>query len=129
MYKSTGKFIYIVDNSLIKVNIEVDPSIVNYYRNLVPKYINLNKTKYTPHITVIRNELINNYDILNKYNNKEIEFYYDGIVRNDNVYYWLRAFSVELSYIRYELGLKIYDDIAMAPDRFPSFHITIGNLK
>lgn len=65
----------------------------------------------------------------NLYENKEINFSYEGIICNDEVYYWLGAYSEDLEKIRVELGLSNISPITQPPDRGYRFHITIGNTK
>ncbi|KKN37368.1 hypothetical protein LCGC14_0764320 [marine sediment metagenome] len=56
MFKSEGRLIYNHTGDKYKLIVAVDKNIVEYYRRFVPKSIGLKKTKFNPHITVVRNE-------------------------------------------------------------------------
>jgi hypothetical protein len=112
-----------------KLNVEVDPEIVRLARALVPKAFRLNRTRYAPHITVVRNESIPDMTRWGQHEGTFIEFEYEGVVYNDDTYYWLRAFSPVLTRLRVELGLPESSEWSRAPDGFESFHVTIGNQK
>ena len=127
MFKSAGVLQY-SDNPL-KLIVEVDPDIANFARALVPKYIRLNKPMYSPHISVVRKAIPPNMDKWGKYNNQIVDFNYDSYVYNDELYYWLNVYSLDLEQIRFDLGLQPYGDVTLSPDFKHRFHITIGNLK
>jgi len=112
-----------------KLNVEVDPEIVRLARALMPKSTRLNRTKYAPHITVIRNETIPKMDLWGRHEGLFVEFEYEPIVYNDDTYFWLRAYSPVLTQVRLELELPESSPWSRAPDGFDSFHVTIGNLK
>lgn len=112
-----------------KLNVEVDPEIVRLARALVPKAVRLNRSKYAPHITVIRNEAVPNMALWGQHEGAFVEFEYEPAVHNDDTYYWLRAFSPRLVQLRLELGLFESSEWSRAPDGFESFHVTIGNQK
>ncbi len=112
-----------------KLVVEVDEEISRYYRYFVPKFINLKRQAFPAHISVVRKENPLNMEFWGKYNNKEVDFVYENVIYNDEVYYWLSAFSPDLEKIRLELGLSNISDITCSPDKKHKFHITIGNLK
>ncbi len=112
-----------------KLNVEVDPEIVRLARALVPKSIRLNRTRYAPHITVVRNEEVPKPALWGTHEGAFVEFEYEPIVYNDETYYWLRVFSSALTKVRLDLGLPESSEWSRAPDGFESFHVTIGNQK
>lgn len=112
-----------------KLNVEVDPGIVELARALVPKSVRLRRTRYEPHITVVRNEAVPKPGKWSLYEGIITTFEYDPYVYNDDTYYWLRVYCPLLTDIRRELGLPPSSQWSRAPDGFESFHVTIGNLK
>lgn len=127
---SSGTLKYdVTDKGFSKLTLSVDPGIVDLARALVPKYVNLRKQKYPPHISVVRNVVVHNHVNWLKHFNKEVYFSYSMNVFNDEKYYWLRAVSKELYSIRNELGLCDDDQWTKPPDGTRWFHITIGNTK
>lgn len=110
-----------------KINVEVDPELVRYYRALTP--IDLNSTRYAPHITVLREETPLKLEHWGKYEGKEISFSYSPIVNFNEIYWWLEAYSQELLTLRVELGLPPLSELARPPDGADCFHFTIGNRK
>lgn len=111
-----------------KLNVEVDPEIVRLARALLPKAVRLNRGRYAPHITVIRNEAVKS-DLWGAYEGVFVEFEYEPFVYSTDTYYWLRVFSSALTKIRTDLGLPESSEWSRGPDGFESFHVTIGNLK
>lgn len=127
---STGTLHYsYVKDYGYKLIVQVDPEIVRYARALVPKHIELNGTRYAPHITVIRRETPKVKDAWGDYDGESISFKYSPIVQTGKVYFWLNAWSDRLLEIRKELGLAPYRKWNRPPDGTDCFHITIGNLK
>ena len=125
MYSSVGKLRY-SEHYLV---VDVDSGIVELARALVPKALYLNRQRYAPHISVVRHEkpvVLKNWG---KHEGREVEFKYSTYVYNDEVYYWLQAFSPTLSNIRVELGLSKFSEWSRPPDGQDCFHITIGNTK
>ncbi len=130
LFWSSGPLRYVVDNSGHKLNVMVDPGVVDYYRSLVPPYIGLNKQAYPPHISVVRKETPPNLDLWGKYEGQEVRFAYSNVIHHGKVYYWLNAFSERLEEIRLELGLPVSTEYTRPPDGWTKcFHITIGNIK
>jgi len=127
MFTSVGKLIY--SDNPYKLIVEIDPEICNYYRALVPKYILLARQKYAPHISVVRKEIPRDLSNWKKYADQEIEFEYEGVIYNDETYYWLNVRSLDLEMIRRELGLNLVSGITKSPDGRHRFHTTIGNIK
>lgn len=128
-FKSVGRLRY--ERNPLKVILSIDQDIVNYYFALVPKYVwpRLNRQKWRAHISVVRNAKPRNMEVWKKHEGKLVEFEYDSFIRNDQMYYWLNAFSPALEEIRKELGLPVADGFTRSPDGSHRFHITIGNLK
>lgn len=128
MYSSTGILRY-YDGWLIAL---IDQELVRYYRNFLKRKILTNPQMYNAHISVIRKEVIDtSNELWGKYEGKEISFYYDGIIRNGEIYYWVNCYSKELENIRAELGLENIDKYnpVLPGDYKKTFHFTIGNLK
>lgn len=126
MFKSTGTIKASVENNLYKLWVEVDPNIVNYYLWLLPKYFNIQKQRYAPHISVIREEKFVNF---NKYNNLQIDFEYDPYIYTELIYAWINVYSNFLNSLRKDLGLPESSWYTKPPDGNDGFHITIGNFK
>lgn len=124
MRKSIGRLA--VTPSEKKLNVIVDPGIVNLTRSLIPKHFKLNRQKYPPHITVIREE---DWKIDLSLHNREIAFQYDPRVVSGTTYWWLKVYSPDLLEIRRSLGLPDYSWAAKPPDGEDCFHITVGNTK
>lgn len=112
-----------------KVHVDVDPGIAETYRALVPKSVRLQRTRYPPHISVVRKEMVTKLDLWGKHEGDMIPFEYEPEVYNDETYYWLRCYSPALVEIRRGLGLPDLSEMARGPDMFDSFHATIGNCK
>jgi hypothetical protein len=130
LFESWGPLRYSIGTASYKLVVEVDKGIVNYYRDLLPKYIYLNRQMYAPHISVIRHEVPPNLEHWGKYEGEEVRFFYKPSVRHGTVYYWLDVFCVRLEEIRLELGLPVSSPYTRPPDGFSKcFHCTIGNVK
>lgn len=124
-----GHFHYQFKDGLYRLTVEVDAAIVDYYRSLLPKTVRLNKQKYEPHISVVRETAVPNLSLWGSYEGVEITFEYSVIVRNDDTYYWLEVYNNFLGAIREELGLDRVCWYTRPPDGADCFHITIGNQK
>jgi hypothetical protein len=128
MFASTGYLRYFKE-PLLKVILEIDQEISDYYRSFVPKYIKLQRQMYPAHVSVVRKEMPKNMENWCKYDGKLFNFEYEGFIFNDEKYYWLNVFSTELENVREELGLEKVSDITRSPDGKHRFHTTIGNVK
>lgn len=124
--KSIGTVKTSTDNNIYKLSVEVDPQISEYYLWFLRKEYNIQRQRYAPHITVIREKSFVDFK---NYNNKEIEFEYSGEIFVDNLYAWLNVKCDYLYELRKDLGLKDYDWYTKPPDGNDGFHITIGNFK
>lgn len=127
MFTCTGKLIY--SENPYKIIVEVDDEIAKYYRTLVPKYCQIQKPLYTSHISVLRNEVPNNFLVWNKYHDSEIIFEYDNYIHHYGLYYWINVSSSILEKIRVELGLESTSEFTRSPDNGSNFHMTIANIK
>ena len=113
-----------------KLILEIDQQLVDYYRALVPKSIGLSRQRHDAHISVVRKETPPLMEFWEKYEGELIEFCYDPIIKNGEIYYWLNVFCVRLEEIRKELGLPVSSPYTRPPDGFSKcFHTTIGNIK
>jgi hypothetical protein len=129
MFTSTGTIKYY--SNPYKLIVEVDQDISEYYRKLIPKYIDQPaRQMYAAHISVVRNEIPPHLSLWGKYEEEEIEFYYDNEVHFGEVYCWLNVWCKRLEEIRLELGLPVSSRFTLPPEGFiRCFHITLGNFK
>lgn len=127
MFYSWGTLIYSFNP--LKLIVEVDQGISDYYRSLIPKYLKVNKQAYPAHISVVRKELPPRMGYWEEFQGEEIDFEYDRWIYNDEKYYWLNVYSAQLEMIRAELGLPGTSEITKSPDGRHKFHFTIGNTK
>jgi hypothetical protein len=120
LFSSTGTLTY---GPGIRIALNADQGIVDYYRNLLPKWIRTNPQKHQAHVSVVRWETPLYTDVWGIYEGERIKFFYDVEVKNDTTYYWLNVQCERLKEIRVELGLAPY------PWWRNSYHLTIGNCK
>lgn len=128
-FQSSGPLQYSrTDDGGYRLVLAVDPGIVSLYRALIPKYHNVQKQAYPPHISIVRHETPNEH--WGKYENEVVEFTYGNHIYHDEVYWWLNAYSNRLEEIRLELGLPVDSPYTRPPDGMKrTFHITLGNTK
>ena len=119
----------ITETGLYRLVVDVDPAISDYYRALVPKSVRLNRQKYAPHITVLREAAIPRLLAWGAYDGERIVFEYNPEIRTGEVYFWLEVYSKDLEDIRVGLGLDPFGPNARPPDDKDCFHMTLGNLK
>ena len=118
-FKSSGKVWYGNNYAVVWV----DDQIAQYYRAILPKYLEINPPKYPAHITVCRRDIEiakNNWLFRN---GQTVKFIYRAQLYYDELYVWLECWSNEIAQIRKELGLPVFRH------DFNSYHITIGNFK
>ena len=129
MYKSKGILRY--SPKLIGVSekwwlvLNCDAELGRYYRCLYEfkyrKCCKLQTPGWKEHISVVRNEepADQHKPLWQKYEGLEVEFKYEPLVRDNEVYFWLEVECDFLLDVRVELGLP----------RNPEFdlHVTIGN--
>ena len=128
-YTSTGILKYTDPDKLI---LEVDPGISKLYYKLIPLYKKKNRPRWPAHITLVRTgvEIPIYTQYWKMYEGEKVDFFYENIVRENQMYYWVNVFCVRLEQIRAELGLSIYSRFTIPPEGFKKcFHITIGNKK
>jgi len=129
LYKSYGYLHYGEEWKLI---VKIDQDISNYYRSLIPKYMEVYPQMWPAHITVVRvkREVPTIIKPWKKYDGQPIEFLYSPIIYWDEKYYWLDVYCKALELIRKELGLPYVSQYTLPPSGFKKvFHITIGNKK
>lgn len=130
LYKSIGTLSYSIAEVGYRLVLETDQNIADFYRTLIPKYKCVKRQKYNAHISVVRHEIPLILENWGKYQDKEIEFFYDNQIKFGKIYFWLNCFSKELEYIRKELGLPVSSEYTRPPDTYEKvFHMTIGNVK
>jgi len=129
MFTSVGTIRCSRDGDLYRAALEVDPSIVAYYRWFVPRTIRLNHQKYAPHVSVIRETSIPDEEMFWWFNGTHLRFQYDHYIRNDKTYWWLNVDSYMLCEVRKMVGLMPTAWYTQPPDFSANFHITIGNTK
>ena len=130
LFDSFGTLKYFLHEGKYKLILEVDQQLADFYFNLIPDYVDVNRQKYPAHVSVVRNEIPVNLDEWGKYEGKEIEFIYSNYVNEGTVYFWLNVFSKDLEKIRLELGLPVNSIYTLPPEGFVKcFHMTIGNKK
>lgn len=119
----------VLPNGDSKLVVEVDPDIARLSRALAPRYLNLGGTRFAPHISVIRHEVVSGHPAWRKHEGETVGFEYGSYVYDDGLYYWLRVRSDALIDLRLELGLAAHSRYSRPPDGTRWFHITVGNLK
>ena len=131
MFTSTGTIQY-DDSDRVRMTVKVNQDFSNYYRALIPKYLNVVRPRWPAHITAIRPEL----DIPPKirywgdYDGEEVEFLYDPYIFWDKGFCWVDAWSKRLEDIRTELGLPNTSTRPVVRAGFSKiFHCTIGNYE
>lgn len=131
LFKSIGKLHYSITDVGYKLIVSVDPGIAMYYRSMIPKYIAIPRPqKYPAHISVVRKEIPPNLQFWEKYEEEPVEFFYSPVIYNDDRYFWLNAYCIQLENIRIELGLPVSSKYTRPPGEYRKiFHITIGNIK
>jgi hypothetical protein len=131
MFSSFGELRCVFDSrsSYYRAFVLVDDGIVDFYRSLVPKSTKLNKQRFPPHITVIKEPRLADPRTFHEMNGRTIKFFYDYEIQSGEQYWWLNAMSFELVVLRLMLGLSPRSEYTRPPDGTDCFHITIGNLK
>lgn len=103
----------------------IDDEIVRYARSLVPKWMGMKTTRYAPHVSVVRHEIVDESK-WNLVQESVVSFIYSSEAKLNDVYCWIDVWSDQLVEIRRGLGLsdsrKIVDGVGV-------FHVTIGNFK
>lgn len=122
-HQSIGTLIYRKD---LSVRLLVDTGIVDFYRSLIPKWIQYNNPRHYPHISVVRLESpsLKNWKL---YHGHRVSFTYDTSIHIDNLYIWMNVYSDFLLSVRRSLGLSGFSRHKNPPK--DCFHITIANRK
>lgn len=131
LYKSTGVLNYSNSNGY-RLALDIDQGIADFYRNLIPKHIQINRPRWPAHTTVVRaeKEIPKNLDVWGKYQDQSIDFWYSPTIHHGKIYFWLNTFCVRLEDIRRELGLPVVSQYTLPPAGFTKcFHMTIANQK
>lgn len=123
MFSSTGILHY---GPGIRIILNIDQGIVDYYRNLIPKYHGVQPQKHAGHVTVVRTNLEQptNMAAWGKHQGETVSFEYNPEIQHDGTYWFLNAASQRIGEIREELGLPRF--------RFADrhyYHISLGNNK
>ena len=130
LYSSIGVFEYHLSDSNYKAIVRIDQEISNFYRALIPKWIQVAPQMYPAHISVVRKEVPPNKDVWGKHAGEKIKFLYSPIIHHGEVYWWLNVFCKRLEEIRLELGLPVDSLYTRPPDGMKkTFHMTLGNTK
>lgn len=99
-----------------------------YYRRLIPKYHNVQGSRYADHVSIVRKERVQRN--MGVQAGRRIAVQYDSTVQTDRDarYWWLDCWSDDLCNLRVLWGLPPfrYKAKGVIGDRF---HITIGNRK
>ena len=132
IFKTSGYLRYSGQGDRLKLVVEIDKDLSDYYRSLIPKSFHVQKPRWPAHCTVVRTskERPALLDAWKKYEGERIELEYNPYVMIDNVYYWLNTWNDRLVDIRTELGLPPKSRLTMSPSGgHQCFHITIANKK
>lgn len=127
MFKASGPLRY---GPGIRMIVEVEQGIADYYRKMIPKYYYVQPQMYNAHITVVRTakETPQNMSVWGKYEGEIIPFTYENEILTNGIYWYLNVQSNRIGYIREELGLPRFRFGDLGSDK-KCYHITIGNVK
>lgn len=133
LYQSSGILKYeIIPEYGYRVILETQDDLSDYYRSLIPKYIEIRPQKYNSHISIVRKEIPLILENWGKFDGQEIKFLYNNYINFDNRYFWLNCFSKDLETVRTSLGLELKNhssDNYLLEGYLKRFHLTIGNKK
>lgn len=100
----------------------VDQDLADFYRRLVPKYIDIKAQRHPAHVTVVRTGLERPLaGPWGRYQGEVVPFTYSNEIGLHDGYFYLQIESDRLDAIRRELGLPRHFDPVKG------HHITIGN--
>jgi hypothetical protein len=124
--KSYGKLVYSPKTHLASSErwliLSCDDEISRYYRHLFyrdyPWLGKLTRPVWGTHISIIRGEKIPNYQLWRLDENKLVDFEYEGGVKDNGEYYWLKVHCPYLADLRTKYGLT--------PEPRFGFHLTVG---
>ena len=132
LYETSGFLRYSQEKGEFRCVAEVEQPLSDYYRSLIPKWLNVQRPRWPAHVTVVRNgkDCPKNIEFWEKYEGKEIKLFYDSKIQEGTIYWWLDFYSAELEEIRKELGLYYVSRDFSCPEGFRKvFHMTIANRK
>jgi hypothetical protein len=133
MFSSTGELRYSENQGQRRLVLTVDPGLASYYHAMIPKYIDVSRPRYAPHITVVRpfKETVPDPTAWGRYEGEQVEFLYDHVLYQSEIYFWLNILSRRLEDIREELGLPVVPwPTRVPPPPFRKFfHCTVANRK
>ena len=117
MYSAEGSLNYKAGGWLV---VDTSMSICAYYRGVVSWLTGKKATLplHGAHITVIAGKYndVTAHPSWRKYQGEKVVFYYDGVIKEDDGYYWIMVTCPRLAEIRAELGLS--------PEPFWPYHLT-----
>lgn len=126
LFESSGILHYSGEDRLV---LEIEKDFGRYYRSLIPKWVGANGLRYAPHVTIVRTgkEVPAIKEHWGKYQGEIVSFFYDPIIQNGEVYFWLNVFCKRFEQIRKELGLPVESIYTLPPEGFQKcFHTTIA---
>lgn len=126
MFSSTGILHY---GPGIRIILNIDQGVADYYRHLIPSYYEVHKQKYAAHITVVRSgrEKPTNMEAWGRHQGEEVAFQYSPEIQFEEPYWYLHVWSARIGEIRKELGLEEFRFNDGSNKR--CYHISIGNSK
>lgn len=102
----------------------VDQGLADYYRRLIPKYIDVRPQRHAAHVTVVRGGYETpDRTAWGKYEGEVIPFDYTNEILLHDGYFYLRVECDRLDAIRHELGLPTFFDPVKG------HHVTVGNAR
>lgn len=132
LYETTGILRYSINSGQYRCVAEINESIADYYRDLMPRWWNGQKPRWPAHVTVCRpgKETPQSENFWGKYEGEEVPLFYEPSIKQGKIYWWLDFYSVRLEEIRKEMGLYYVSRDFPCPEGFRKvFHMTIANQK
>ena len=132
LYEIKGILRYSQNKGEFRCVAEVEQSLSNYYRSLMPSWLDVQRPRWPAHITVCRpgKEEPADMKIWGLYENEEVQLFYEPTIKQGKIYWWLDFYSVRLEEIRKEMGLYYVSRDFFCPEGFRKvFHMTIAHCK
>lgn len=130
LFEISGKLDYSVVAGGFRLVADMDVKFAHYYYSLLPKYLRVVKTGYSPHVTIVRFRI--DSPVLDNWGKRQgqiVKMMYWPVIRNDEKFFWLDMFSLELEEIRQELRLPLPGQRKPSnPMYLRTFHMTLGKL-
>lgn len=121
LFHATGRVIY---GPGVRVVLDVDQGIVNFYRSLIPKTIPINGLRNKAHITIVRTGVESpNFLKWGVDSGRQLSYTYSNEIIIDRLYAVLPVWSEDIGSLREKLGLPRFRR------GFNKYHITIGHFK